>query len=107
MNASGTSAAGPLSDIRVLDFTRMYPGAFCTLLLADLGAEVIKVEGPGSGDDTADLLNDPQVTSRGSLVHLDGAEHQVLANPIRFGSQTGGRRLPSHCSRACTRCRHR
>jgi alpha-methylacyl-CoA racemase len=49
MNASGTSA-GPLSDIRILDLTRMYPGAFCTLLLADLGAEVMKVEGPGSGD---------------------------------------------------------
>jgi len=40
----------PLAGVRVLDLSRMYPGGFCTLLLSDLGAEVIKAEQPGVGD---------------------------------------------------------
>jgi len=40
----------PLSDVRVLDLTRLLPGGFCSLLLADLGAEVLKVEDTGMGD---------------------------------------------------------
>ena len=41
---------GALSDVKVLDLTRLLPGGFCTLLLADLGAEVLKVEDTGMGD---------------------------------------------------------
>ncbi|TMB96213.1 MAG: CoA transferase [Chloroflexi bacterium] len=40
----------PLSGIRILDLTRLLPGAFCTMLLADMGADVVKVEEPGGGD---------------------------------------------------------
>ena len=40
----------PLSDVKILDLTRLLPGGFCTLLLADLGADVIKVEDTGKGD---------------------------------------------------------
>jgi crotonobetainyl-CoA:carnitine CoA-transferase CaiB-like acyl-CoA transferase len=42
--------SGPLEGVRVLDLSRLLPGAFATALLGDLGAEVIKVEQPGVGD---------------------------------------------------------
>ena len=42
--------AGPLSDLKVLDLSRFVSGPFCAMMLGDMGAEVVKIEKPGSGE---------------------------------------------------------
>lgn len=57
--------AAPLEGIRILDLSRLLPGPYCTMLLADMGAEVIKIEEPNYGD--LARLAPPRLKEEGSL----------------------------------------
>ena len=60
----GSAGELPLSDIRVVDFSRLVPGPWCTQVLSDLGATVIKVEQRGTGDPSR---HNPPVYQRDSV----------------------------------------
>jgi crotonobetainyl-CoA:carnitine CoA-transferase CaiB-like acyl-CoA transferase len=70
-----------LSDIRVLDFTQYIAGPYCTKLLADYGAEVVKVERPGTGDGARRIgpfPNDtPHPEKSGTFLHLNTNKRSI------------------------------
>lgn len=86
----------PLAGVRVLDFSRIIAGPLCTQQLADLGAEVIKVEHPGGGDDTRS--RSPKGDGRGAMFLAFNRSKRSIA--IDLGSEEGralARRLASAC----------
>ena len=96
--------SGPLSEIRVLDLSRILAGPWASQILADLGAEVIKVERPGMGDDTRTwgppYLKDAEGNETGTAAYylacnrgkrsltldLSRAEGQEIARRLAVGS---------------------
>jgi CoA:oxalate CoA-transferase len=72
--------ASVLEGIKVLDFTQVYSGPFCTLLLKDLGADIIKIERPGSGDLTRSDVPHTEGMEGGPYIILNRGKKSVTLN---------------------------
>jgi CoA:oxalate CoA-transferase len=71
---------GTLDGIRILDLTHSLGGPFCTLLLRDLGAEVIKIEKPGTGDLTRSRAPLTQANESGTYIFLNRGKKSITLN---------------------------
>ena len=84
---------GPLDGIKVFDLTRVLAGPHCTQLLGDLGAEVIKVERPGSGDDTRGFAPPYQSNDKGAetseSAYYTGANRNKRSITINLSTPEG------------------
>jgi crotonobetainyl-CoA:carnitine CoA-transferase CaiB-like acyl-CoA transferase len=72
--------ASVLEGIKVLDFTQVYSGPFCTLLMKDLGAEIIKVERPGSGDLIRYDIPHTEANEGGPFIILNRGKKSLTVN---------------------------
>ena len=90
---------GPLAGLRVLDLTRVLAGPTCTQMLGDLGAEVIKIERPGAGDDTRGF-RPPVMPGTGESAYFVGANRNKQSVTLDIASPEGQaivRRLLARC----------
>lgn len=69
----------PLTGVRVLDFSQLLPGAVCTMFLADLGAEVTKIEPPGAGD----AARGPEGAPPSGIFHITNRNKRSLALDLK------------------------
>src|SRR5437667_12813390 len=94
---------GPLSHLVVLDLSRVLAGPWCTQLLADLGATVIKIEKPGSGDDTRGwgppFLKDTQGRDTGEAAYYLACNRGKKSVAVDF-TQPEGRATVRNLARA-------
>lgn len=88
-----TERTAPLTGIRVLDLTRVLAGPWCTQNLADLGAEVIKIERPGSGDDTRGwgppYVRDAQGQDTSEAAYYSSANRNKESVTVDLASEAG------------------
>ncbi len=84
---------GPLKGVRVLDLTRILAGPWCTQLLGDLGADVIKIEHPDTGDDTRKWgppwLKDSEGNETGDAAYFFSANRNKSSVALNLKSEKG------------------
>ena len=97
--ATNRTPSGPLVGLRVLDLTRVLAGPTCTQMLGDLGAEVIKIERPGAGDDTRGFAPPYMPGTRESayFVGVNRNKKSVTLDIARPEGQALVRRLLAGC----------
>jgi crotonobetainyl-CoA:carnitine CoA-transferase CaiB-like acyl-CoA transferase len=87
--------SAPLTSIRVLDLTRVLAGPWCTQNLADLGAEVIKIERPGAGDDTRGwgppYIKDQDEQDTTQAAYFASANRNKQSVAVDIGTENGAR----------------
>jgi crotonobetainyl-CoA:carnitine CoA-transferase CaiB-like acyl-CoA transferase len=91
--------SGPLRGLRVFDLTRVLAGPTCVQMLGDLGAEVIKIEKPGSGDDTRGFAPPfvPGSKESAYFVGVNRNKQSVTLDISQPEGQALARRLIGHC----------
>ena len=78
---------GALSDLLILDLSRVLAGPYATMLLGDFGARIIKVEQPGSGDDTRRW--GPPFTENGESAYFFAANRNKESITLDLKSEAG------------------
>ena len=99
MPLANPAPSGPLAGLRVFDLTRVLAGPTCTQMLADLGAEVIKIEKPGSGDDTRGFAP-PYMPGTEESAYFTGVNRNKLSVTLDISQPEGqqiARRLIAQC----------
>ena len=87
-NPTGTTPTGPLKGLRVFDLTRVLAGPTCAQMLGDLGAEVIKIERPGAGDDTRGFAP-PFMPGTKESAYFVGVNRNKMSVTLDIGTKEG------------------